>query len=120
MMVATEQLAIELAREASDNKCEDVTVMDLRGRSPVTDFFVVCSGTSDRQMRSAADAVKAHAKKIGVPPYGVSGVRSPNWILVDFVDVVVHVFSPDQRKYYDLELLWGDAPRLEWARSASA
>jgi len=114
------QLAIELARVVSDNKCEDVTVMDLRGLSPVTDFFVICSGTSDRQMRTAAEQAVAYGKKVGEPPFTVTGVDSATWILVDFVNVVVHVFTPEHRNYYDLELLWGDAPRIEWQRSASA
>jgi len=118
--IGAEQFAIELARLASDNKCDDVTVMDLRGRSSVTDFFVICSGSSDRQMRSTADVMEAHAKKLGERVYGVCGYQTAQWILVDFVDVVVHIFAAEQRQYYDLELLWGDAPRLSWARSASA
>lgn len=115
-----EQLAIEMARLAHDNKCDDVTVMDLRGRSSVTDMFVICSGTSDRQMRSTCDALVDHAKKLGTRPFGRTGYDNAEWILLDFVDVVVHVFMPETRRYYDLELLWGDAPRLDWTRSATA
>lgn len=118
--IAAEQFAIELARLADGNKCDDVTAMDLRGRSSVTDFFVICSGTSDRQMRSTADAMEDYARKLGERPYSVTGYRTAHWILVDFVDVVVHIFTSEHRRYYDLELLWGDAPRLNWARSATA
>ena len=118
--ISPERFAVELSRLAGDNKCEDVTAMDLRGRSSVTDFFVVCSGTSDRQMRSTADSMIEHAKKLGERPYGLSGYRNAQWILIDFVDVVVHIFTTEQHKFYDLELLWGDAPRLSLARSASA
>ncbi len=118
--ISAEKLAIELARLADDNKCDDVTVMDLRGRSSVADFFIVGSGTSDRQMRAAADTLIDHAKKIGTRPYGRAGRDNAEWILVDFVDVVVHIFTPETRRFYDLELLWGDAPRLDWARTASA
>lgn len=114
------QFAIELARVVADNKCDEVTVMDLRGLSPVTDFFVLCSGTSDRQMRTAADQAVAYGKKVGEPPFTISGMETANWILIDFVNVVLHVFTPEYRSYYDLELLWGDAPRVEWQRSASA
>lgn len=115
-----QQFAIEIARIVADDKCEDVTVMDLRGMSPVTDYFVICSGTSDRQMRTAAEDAIAYGKRMGEPPFSLSGLESPTWVLVDFVNVVLHVFTPEHRSYYDLELLWGDAPRIEWRRSASA
>lgn len=116
MGALSEQLAVELARWASDYKCEDITVMDLRERSSVTDFFVICSGTSDRQMRSTSDALVECSAKLGTKPYGRSGYHHAAWILIDFVDVVVHLFMPDHRRYYDLELLWGDAPRIDWRR----
>ena len=115
-----EQLAVEMARLADDNKCNNVTIMDLRGRSSVADFFVLSSGTSDRQMRGAADFMLDHAKKLGNRRFGLCGYRNAEWILLDFVDVVVHVFTDKTRSFYDLELLWGDAPRIEWARSATA
>ena len=114
------QLAIELARITHDDRCEDVAVMDLRGLSPVTDFFVICSGTSDRQMRTAADHAIEYGKKIGEPPFSQSGLETATWILIDFVNVVLHIFTPEHREYYDLELLWGDAPRIDWSQSASA
>lgn len=120
MSIAAEQLAVELARVADDMKCEDVTVMDLRGQSPVTDFFIVCSGTSDRQMQATADEIIDHAKKLGNRPFGRGGRKQAEWILVDLIDVVVHIFTAEKRRYYDLELLWGDAPRVTWSRSASA
>ncbi len=94
--------------------------MDLRGRSAVTDFFVICSGTSDRQIRATADTIIEHAKKLGSPAYGTTGYQNASWLLVDFVDVVVHIFTPQQRAFYDLELLWGDSPRLTWTDSATA
>ena len=114
------QFAIELARIAHDDKCEDITVMNLTGLSPVTDFFVICSGTSDRQMKTAAEHMIEYGKRINEPPFGKSGLDSASWILIDFVNVVVHIFTPEHREYYDLELLWGDAPRIDWARSATA
>ncbi len=117
---SAELLAVELARVADDNKCSDVTIMDLRGRSSVADFFIVCSGSSDRQMRSSYDAMAEHAKKLGSRPYGRAGYDHAEWILLDLVDIVVHIFTPETRRYYDLELLWGDAPRPAWTRSATA
>jgi len=114
----TERFAIEAARIAHQHNAEDVTVMDLRGLSAVTDFFVICSGTSQRQMQTVCDMVREHARKIDEPVYRVSGYATANWILLDFVNVVVHIFRPEYREYYDLELLWGDAPRLDWVEPA--
>lgn len=114
------QFAIEIARLASDNKSEHIVALDMRGRSAVTDFTIICTGTSDRQRRALADHAKDFGKKLGQRPIGICGYESGNWIIVDFVDVVLHVFSKSHREYYDLELLWGDAPRIEWTRAESA
>jgi ribosome-associated protein len=114
------QFANELARMAHHNRSEDIVVLDLRGISGVTDFVVICTGTSERQMRGVAERILEYARKLGERPFGVSGLEGGVWILLDFVDVVFHIFTPSSRAYYDLELLWGDAPRLEWARAETA
>ncbi len=114
------QFAIELARIAHDSKSEDVVALDLRGISTVTDYTVICTGTSERQIRAVADTVIEYGKKVGERPYGFCGYENAVWVVVDYVDVVFHIFSKPSREYYDLELLWGDAARLEWARSESA
>jgi len=114
------QFAVELARVAHDNKADDVVALDVRGVNPVTDFLVIATGTSERQMRAVADRAVEYGAKVGEKPYGLSGYDGGTWILVDFVDTVFHIFARAYRSYYDLELLWGDAPRLEWARSESA
>lgn len=114
------QFAVELARLAHDHKSEDVVALDLRKISSVTDFVIIATGTSDRQMRAVADLAVEYARKVGERPFGSSGHENAVWILIDFVDVVFHLFARPYRDYYDLELLWGDAPRLEWARSESA
>lgn len=114
------QFAVELARIAADHKADDVVALDLRGRSSVTDYCVICTGTSDRQMRAVAEHMIEYGRKVGEKPFGVDGYDAATWILIDFIDVVVHVFGVPQREYYDLELLWGDAPRLEWKRSETA
>ena len=108
-------LAIELARLAHDHKSQDVVVMDLRGISSVTDFVVICTGTSARQMRAVADRAIEYGKRIGEKPFGINGYDAGTWVLVDFIDVVLHVFAKPHREYYDLELLWGDAERLKWS-----
>jgi len=109
-----------LARVANDNRAEDVVILDLRGLSPVADFFVIATGASGRQLCAVADQMDEYAKRVSQKRYGLSGYQIATWILADYVDVVVHLFDPDHRHYYDLELLWGDAPRVEWQQSASA
>ena len=115
---AARELAIEAARLASDSYCEDVVVLDLRGISPVTDYFVIATGTSSRQMRSVADDIAMFGKSIGQPVWQKAGMDSSQWVLLDFVDLVVHLFDSQARGYYDLELMWGEAPHVEWARES--
>ncbi len=109
-----EEFARITARIAADNKAEDVVILDLREMTSIADFFVIATGTSDRQLRAIADIVEAEAAQFGQKPFGVSGYVNASWVLVDFVDVVVHLFDREHRTYYDLELLWGDAPRIDW------
>ena len=114
------QFAIETARIAADHHADDVVILDIRGISPVTDYFVIGSGASDRQMRAVFDAIRNYGVKVNERPIGHAGYDTATWMLLDYVDVVIHLFAPKQREYYDLELLWGDAPRVEWPRSQSA
>jgi ribosome-associated protein len=111
---------IEIARIAHDNKADDIVALDLRGKCSVMDFTVICTGTSDRQMRAVVDQIVEYGKRVGEKPLGVAGYEYAWWILVDFVDVMFHIFTAEARAYYDLELLWGDAPRVEWARGETA
>lgn len=99
----------------ADTKCTNVRVLDLRGLSPVCDYFVLATGTSGRQMKSATDDVVEYGAEHGLNSYGQTGAGE-NWIALDLVDVVVHVFSHDARMYYDLDNLWGDAKDVEWKR----
>jgi len=110
------QLAVGAARIAHEDNAEDIVVLNLRGVSPVTDYFVICTGTSDRQMRTVADDVCQFAQSIGQPVWQVAGTESAQWIVLDFVDVVVHVFDAAHREYYDIELIWGGAPKVRWKR----
>ena len=111
---AAREFAIECARMMRDDKCEDIVLLDLRGVSPICDFFVIATGTSDRQMRAVADHIKQMAKQRGEAPYSVSGYDESTWIVIDYVDVILHLFDADQRTYYDLDSLWGDSPQVEW------
>ncbi len=109
--------AIEAARSLKDDKCTDVIVLDLRGHSQVTDFFVVATGTSDRQMRSAGDHVSDLGDKRGITLHRHNLRESKtNWVVLDFVDIIVHVFETETRNYYDIETLWADAKPIEWRR----
>lgn len=101
-------LAKHVADLALSKKAQDVVIMNLRGLSSVTDFFVVCSGDTDVQIKAIADAVKDGLAKKGVAVWHRE-VGSPNWVLLDYVDVVVHVFHKHTRPFYNLEKLWGDA-----------
>jgi len=103
-----------IAAELADQRhCADVVVLDLENKSPATDYFVIATGTSDRQMRTVADEICDAAKKRGLQRFGRAGYEQARWILLDFVDVVIHIFDSKYRDYYDLELLWGDAERLK-------
>ena len=109
-------LAVEAARIAEDSNAEEIVVLDLRGISPVAEYFVICTGTSGRQMRTVAEEIMAYGKDIGQKVYKVAGMDSSVWVIADFVDVVVHIFGEDHRRYYDLELIWGASPRVQWER----
>lgn len=108
--------AVEVARLLSDEKCEDVVVLDVRGMSQITDFIVIGSGTSERQMRSVLQHVEELGRERGFPAFRTNTDERSTWLLADFVDLVVHLFEPNTRAHYDLEMLWGDAPRVAWER----
>jgi len=100
--------ASELALE---RKAHDVMALDLRGISSATDYFLLASGRSDVQVRAIADHIVDELKKEGHRPEHVEGLQGGRWVLVDYIDFVVHVFHPQARDFYQLENLWGDAPR---------
>jgi len=115
-----ENFAIAAAKLAKTLNCKQITVQDLVGKSPATDYFVIATGTSNRQIRTVCDEISALAREMGFPRFGKAGYEQAKWILMDFVDVVVHIFDNEYRDYYDLELLWGDAEKLNWEREDSA
>ena len=105
----TKTVAKKLVELVLSKKAEDVVLLDLRKITTMTDFFLICTGRSDVQVKSIADAVIDGARGEGVKVYHVEGLESRTWVLIDFVDVVVHVFQPEARGYYQLERLWRDA-----------
>ena len=110
---ATYRFALDAARIATDLKVEDVAILDLRGLTSLADFFVIGTGTSDRQMHAVVFELKQFAKTLDRTPLRVSDSSTSSWILADYVDIVVHLFDADAREYYDLEGLWGHAPQVE-------
>ena len=97
---------------ALERKAEDVVVMDLRGISSATDHFVIASGNSDIQVKAIANHILDELKELGERPDHVEGLDSGRWVLMDYINLVVHIFHPRARDFYQLEGLWGDAPRV--------
>ncbi len=107
---------VRAAELALERKAQDVVALDLRGISSASDFFLLASGTSDVQVKAIADHVVDELKKAGERPTHVEGRETGRWVLLDYIDFVVHVFHPQARDFYQLENLWGDAPR--WSPDA--
>lgn len=105
----TLKLAKQISQLLFEKKAEDVILANLDGLTSVTDYFVICTCTSDLHSRAVADHVVDELAKMGIHPHHKEGYHSMKWILIDFIDVIVHVFQKDAREYYDLERLWGDA-----------
>jgi ribosome-associated protein len=113
-----EPIARRAALLASELKAQDIVVLDLRGVTDMTDFFVIASGTSDTHVRAVAEHVQAGLKATGVSTSLTEGLTQGRWALLDYTDCVVHVFHPAMRQFYQLERLWGDATRLPWDGAA--
>lgn len=112
--ISGEQLARRIAELLDDKKGVEIAVLDLRGLANFADWFVFCSGRSDRQTKALHDAVREGMKADpGMLPVHTEGERERRWILLDYGDVIVHIMIPEVRDYYRLEQLWGDAPRLQ-------
>jgi ribosome-associated protein len=106
-----EQLLGEIARYAADKKAGDVVELDLRGLLGYTDWFLICSGNTERQTKAIHDGILGGCKhEHGTLPRRVEGLSRGDWILMDYLDVVVHIFTPAMREYYRLEQLWGEVP----------
>jgi ribosome-associated protein len=109
--ISARLLAIEAVDAVLDKKAHDVAVMDMHGVSGVADYFVVCTGDSDLQIRAIADRVEERLREqYGERPWHREGYEHLQWVLLDYVDLVVHVFTAERRAFYGLERLWGDAP----------
>ncbi len=104
------------ARLLSDRHCTEVLALDVRGLSSVTDFVLLATGTSDRQMASVGTEIEELSRDYDLELLGRQSDKPLRWLVLDFIDVVVHVFDSEKRAFYDLETLWGDAPKVNWRR----
>jgi len=119
--ITAQRMAEAIAELASDRKALKIVALDLRAMIGYADYFVICTGRTDRQTRAIHDGIHAGMKSVhGILPRRVEGLSEARWILIDYLDVIVHVFTPDTRDYYRLEQLWGEAPSLELAVGAGA
>ena len=98
-------------------KGEEITILDLRKLTPITNYFVLCTGASERQLKAIGSRIQRDLKERGVRKLGAQGDSASGWILVNYFNVVVHVFSRTAHGFYDLEMLWGDPPKVEWKPS---
>jgi ribosome-associated protein len=108
------ELAGVIAGAAADKKARDVVILDIGGKTTIADYFVICEGDTDRQVRAIVDNIEDVCAAQGQRPLSVAGLRDASWACVDFDSVIVHVFLPGERTFYDLEGLW-DAPVREYA-----
>jgi ribosome-associated protein len=101
-----------LANAALDKKAKDVLVLNLKGMTIIADYFVICSGESTTQIRSIAEGVEDRFSKAGIKPLGIEGLNYSHWVLIDYGDVIIHIFEDATRDFYELEKLWMDAEKI--------
>ncbi|MGZ5354651.1 MAG: ribosome silencing factor [Actinomycetota bacterium] len=107
------EAAVAAARAAAAKQAEGVAILDVHGLIVITDYFVICSGSTERQVKTIVEEVERSLRDLDRKPIRREGETEGRWVLLDYVDVVVHVFADEERDYYDLERLWRDAPRVE-------
>jgi ribosome-associated protein len=109
----SKEKALTAARASSDKKAKDVVVLDLRNLSSIADYFVICSGESTTQVKTIAEQIEETFDEKGIKPAGIEGMSYSHWILMDYGDVIVHIFEESTRAFYELEKLWIDAKRIQ-------
>jgi len=112
--------ALAAARAAMGKQGRDLAILDVHELIVITDYFVICSGTSERQVKTIVEEVERAVRDLGEKPVRREGDADSRWVLLDYIDVVVHVFAQEEREYYDLERLWRDAPEVDWDGSQAA
>ena len=114
------EVAIAAARAAADKQATDIVILDVHELIVITDLFVICSASTKRQVKTVIEEIERAIRELGEKPIRREGEEDGGWWLLDYFDVVVHVFGDEERAYYDLERLWRDAPRLEWQEPEAA
>jgi ribosome-associated protein len=119
-VTGSKDLATVAARAASEKQATDILVLDVRELIVITDYFVIVSGRSDRQVKTIAESIEEALRGEGEKPLRREGRREGRWILLDYLDFVVHVFLEEEREFYGLERLWADAPSIDWSHAAAS
>ena len=109
----TIKMVLQCINAALEKKAKDIIILDVKAISSFTDCMIICSGSSDRQVQAIASSIEGDLKKSGTLPLGIEGEKFGEWVLMDYGDVIVHVFYEPTREFYDIERLWSDAPRME-------
>ena len=116
MEFTTRELATKIAHKADDKKAEEILLFDMREITTVADYFVICSGSSNTQVQAIVRSIEDGLKEeVGSSPVRKEGLDENQWVVLDYADVLVHVFQSEKREYYNLEKLWGDAEAVEWS-----
>jgi ribosome-associated protein len=105
--------ALKAARAAQDKKAKDILVLGLKGLTPIADYFVICSGESTTQVKAIAEQVEEKFDEADIKPLGIEGLKYSHWVLMDYGDVIIHIFEQETRTFYELEKLWIDAKRIQ-------
>src|SRR6185295_12945794 len=112
------QLALLAAEVCDEKKAKEIVVLDVRKITSISDYFVVCSTSNERQARAIADDLRVRMKDLGKREMGVEGIDDARWVLQDFGDIVLHIFHESQREFYDIEGLWADAKQVRWKKAS--
>ena len=110
------QLALLAAETCDEKKAKDIVILDVRKITSISDYFIVCSTSNERQARAIAEDLRLKMRDLGKRELGVEGIQEGRWVLQDFADIVLHIFHESQREFYDIEGLWADAKRVLWKK----
>jgi len=110
------QLALLAAETCDEKKAKDITILDVRKITSISDYFIICSTSNERQARAIAEDMRLKMRDLGKREIGVEGMEDGRWVLQDFADIVLHIFHESQREFYDIEGLWADAKQVRWKK----
>jgi len=116
--ITPRQLALLAAETCDEKKAKEIVVLDVRKITSISDYFIVCSTSNERQARAIAEEMRMKLKEMGRREMGVEGMEDARWVLQDFGDIVLHIFHESQREFYDIEGLWADAKQVRWKKAS--